>query len=286
LRAPLAAPRLRYTKPIYETVDRVSVRVGTVLRLGKSAEVVLDTLERVGEWMPVEDLADELGLKRSRDLRRRALKRLEDASVVEWSGDSVRLRLDWASALDRRREEDHEIADYERDEKKYAKESRDYRNKLDSRKLHRVGVSLEEIAATLEIGTEDVRRLLNIERPAEPEPAPVEPDGFIGDLERVEDPKIGHPPFPENRGTPPSPKIAPVEKEIIVAESLSPLAVAVRSYLERNPRDAYQPAGWIGNTLWTYELHPKLEDSPAQTTAAIEELGGAAYLRDLKRVAA
>jgi hypothetical protein len=58
---------------------------------------------------------------------------------------------------------------------------------------------------------------------------------------------------------------------------LSPLAVAVRAYLERNPRDARQPLGWIGSTLWAYELYPG-KPTPEQTRTAIEEIGGSAYL--------
>ncbi len=262
-RRPLTASRLRYSKPVYEKVDGVSWRVGTVLRLGKAAEAVVDILEKNGGWMSVPDLGVALGIKNHRDLRHRTLHRLEAASVVECSGDDVRLRLDWSAALNLKRKDDQEIDDHERDRKKYAEESRVYALKLEARKLERVGVSLEEIAPRLEIGTEDVRRLLDI-----PHPAPVEPDGFIEDLERVEDPKT-----------------EPVEEEI-VAESLSSLAAAVRLYLERRPDQAHQPAGWIGVTLWAEGLHPKLSDPPAETTAAIEELGGAAFLRDLKAVAA
>jgi hypothetical protein len=59
--------------------------------------------------------------------------------------------------------------------------------------------------------------------------------------------------------------------------ALSPLAVAVRDYLERFPRDARHPPGWIGNTLWAFELYPDLPTS-AESKAAIEELGGATYL--------
>jgi hypothetical protein len=59
--------------------------------------------------------------------------------------------------------------------------------------------------------------------------------------------------------------------------ALSPLAVAVRDYLDRNPRQARQPAGWIGSTLWAYELYPG-KPTPAESRAAIEELGGASYL--------
>ena len=52
---------------------------------------------------------------------------------------------------------------------------------------------------------------------------------------------------------------------------LSPLAAAMKDYLERNPRDAKQPPGWIGLTLWAYELidgKPTAEES----RAALEEL--------------
>jgi hypothetical protein len=75
-------------------------------------------------------------------------------------------------------------------------------------------------------------------------------DGFISELEPVE--KCGQLP-------------------------LSPLAAAIRDYLDRHPRDACQPAGWIGSTLWTYELFDG-KPTPAEARAAIEELGGAAYL--------
>jgi hypothetical protein len=60
--------------------------------------------------------------------------------------------------------------------------------------------------------------------------------------------------------------------------TLSPLAEAVRDYLDRHPRQARQPAGWIGVTLWADGLHPKLDNPPAETRSAIEELGGGAYL--------
>jgi hypothetical protein len=71
--------------------------------------------------------------------------------------------------------------------------------------------------------------------------------------------------------------------EEAVKAPLSPLAVAIRDYLDRHPHQARQPAGWIGVTLWADGLHPKLDNPPSETRAAIEELGGAAYLdRKLK----
>lgn len=73
-----------------------------------------------------------------------------------------------------------------------------------------------------------------------------------------------------------------VEKSDTVVSELSSLAVAVWDYLEAHPFDARQPAGWIGSTLWAYEVYPG-KPTPAETKAAIEELGGAKYLDSLFR---
>ncbi len=59
---------------------------------------------------------------------------------------------------------------------------------------------------------------------------------------------------------------------------VSKLATAIRDYLDLNPADACEPAGWIATTLWCLDLYlgkPTL----AETRAAIEELGGEKYLR-------
>ncbi len=81
-------------------------------------------------------------------------------------------------------------------------------------------------------------------------------DGFIGNLCPTDEPK----------GQPEPPPV-------------SPLAAAIRNYLEHNPADASQPPGWIGSTLWAYDLHPS-KPTPAEVRSAIDELGGEAYLRD------
>jgi len=60
---------------------------------------------------------------------------------------------------------------------------------------------------------------------------------------------------------------------------VSTLAVAVRGYLDRNPHDACQPSGWIGTTLWAYDLYPG-KPTPAEIRVAVDELGGEAYLRE------
>jgi DNA-binding IscR family transcriptional regulator len=249
------APRLRYNKPVYETVDRVSRRVATVRRLGKNAEEIIDILENAGETMSVTDLAEAKGITRLRDLRNRVLPRLEAAGVVECSEDAVKLRPDWLAALNRKREEDQELEDYERDKKKYAEESRIYALKLEAGKLSSVGMSLEEIAGELKVGMEDVYRLLEIKRPV----ADFE-DGYFEELERVEE--VEGFDFEDD----------PVEDFPEPTKSLlTPLAVAVRDYLERFPRDAHEPAGWIANTLWCYDLYPG-KPTRHEVTVALEEL--------------
>jgi hypothetical protein len=77
--------------------------------------------------------------------------------------------------------------------------------------------------------------------------------------------------------------LSPVESD--ESSSLSPLAAAVRDYLDGRPHDVRQPAGWIGTTLWAYELFEG-KPTPAEMKAAIEELGGARYLDGLLRRAA
>jgi hypothetical protein len=83
-------------------------------------------------------------------------------------------------------------------------------------------------------------------------------DGHIGELRLVGEPAVAG------------------EEETPV----SPLAAAVRDYLDVHPSDACQPPGWIGVTLWADGLHPKLSNPAAEIQAAIDELGGEAYLRE------
>jgi hypothetical protein len=83
-------------------------------------------------------------------------------------------------------------------------------------------------------------------------------DGHIEDLRTVED----------------------VPEETLQEPEISSLACAIRDYLERNPQDACQPPGWIGTTLWAFDLHPG-KPSPAEVRAVIAELGEETYLREI-----
>jgi hypothetical protein len=61
--------------------------------------------------------------------------------------------------------------------------------------------------------------------------------------------------------------------------AVSPLAAAIRSYLDWSPHDACQPPGWIGVTLWAFDLVAG-KPTPVEVRGAIDELGGERFLRD------
>jgi hypothetical protein len=88
-------------------------------------------------------------------------------------------------------------------------------------------------------------------------------DGHVEDLRPAEDP--------------PAPPGSEPERP-----DVSPLAVAVRGYLDRCPHDARRSPYWIGATLWAHDLYNG-KPTQEETRAAIEELGGAAYLEYVLR---
>ena len=61
--------------------------------------------------------------------------------------------------------------------------------------------------------------------------------------------------------------------------AVSPLAEGVRDYLDKNPSDARRTPYWIGTTLWSFDLFDG-KPTAEETAAAIEDLGGAAYLEE------
>jgi hypothetical protein len=151
-RAPLSAPRLRWSSPAYK--PRRGLVKGTtkvrsaplqekrsaVIRLGKSCERVMDSLEAAGGTMTLSALADAMDIKRPRDLtRRRTLEtgkgrdgfvtRLQAVGVLAVEGDTVTLAEDWLEALDRERDRAGEIALYRRDMAQYNREREGYRNR-------------------------------------------------------------------------------------------------------------------------------------------------------------
>ncbi len=152
LRAPLTAPRLRWSSPARRarrgvTPQTCRVRDGiiskkrdAVVRLGKSCERVMDRLETAGGSMTLSNLADAIDVKRPRDLTRRKnmqtgkgrdgfVTRLEDVGVLEVVGETVSLTEEWLEALDRERERSGEIELFKRDMAQYNRERDGYRNR-------------------------------------------------------------------------------------------------------------------------------------------------------------
>ncbi len=169
LRAPLTAPRLRWTAPIVECEGGICVRVGTLRRLGKTCEQIVDVLERASGPMALEDLAEALGSKRPRDLRRRVVSRLEAAGVVVAHNtgrmETISLAHDWLDRLNAEREAAGELDAYRRDRQHYKDEQDAYRE-------HLAGNHPTEDAPT-------AADLAELRRDR--------PDGTISELERVPD---------------------------------------------------------------------------------------------------
>jgi hypothetical protein len=152
-RAPLTAPRLRWSSPARKprrgvTPGTSKVRYGVasrkrdaVIRLGKSCERVMDSLEAAGGTLTLAALAAAVDIKRPRDLIRSKnvetgkgrdgfVTRLEAVGVLAVAGDTVTLAENWLEALDRERDRAGEIELYKRDMRRYNEQSKAYRRKV------------------------------------------------------------------------------------------------------------------------------------------------------------
>jgi hypothetical protein len=214
--------------------------------VGYSKEHTLCVFEACGP-LNRETAAGLLGWSRSRDLERLHLEPLGELGLLEKRGDLYALPGDYRERQEGIREETYSTVQ-PRVRRERSAEGRFVHVVRDSGM-----VASESERARLD------RERHKRERQAYRESAKpdyhyvsVGADGYVEDLEVV--------------------------GEHSTSAELSSLAVAIRDYLDRHPHQARQPAGWIGVTLWADGLHPKLDEPPAQTRAAIEELGGVAYL--------
>lgn len=121
-----------------------------VKRLGPSRGAILDALEAAGGELHIEDLCEVLRRKRSRDVRRRILKPLEEAGIIECEGDVVRLVADWLDKLEEERERKGEVSQAEKQAEDHRKQGERYRGYLESIKSKPSAVGLAHMKRGIE----------------------------------------------------------------------------------------------------------------------------------------
>jgi hypothetical protein len=260
------APRLRWSSP--GSKPRLGLVSGTrrvrnsqrlrprppVKRLGKIRGALVDALDVAGGTLTLEELAAVLRRKRPRDLARRknpetgkgrdgSLIMLEEAGILTIDGNDVSLTDGWLETLEDQRRLGREIDTVD------------------------INGRIEAGADTLAAGDLARRRAEYRERIARRR---CRKRGVSESSRKAI----------EESNAKRAAHLATIEAQQGADSALSALAMAVRDYLERHPRDARQPAGWIGVTLWAHELHPG-KPTPAEVKAALEEIGGATYLDGL-----
>ena len=197
-----SASRLRWTSParLGHLVRRVEGETGRTVteavgenvfvdsdyrpyakRLGPHRGAVLDALEAAGGEMHLKDLCEALNRKRPWDVRRRILKPLEEAGIIECEGDVVRLAAGWLTRLDERREEDGEVEQAEKQAKRHRTEGERYRLHLQRQKHGTPKASLEAVRRTRELRE---RRMREAREEEERRRSPLGPDvlAFVADL--------------------------------------------------------------------------------------------------------
>ncbi len=209
------------------------------------------------------EIGSSLGLKRPCDFARRHFPALVGAGLISSEGRGkkkvARLLEGWPVRLREIREASGEIG-YE-----YAME---YEEIVD-------GEARMRRDTFRVLGADDLARR-NVQRQREAyrnrgrsvpdhHPANRDADGWVEDLERLEDA---------------SPTEASVD--VALAPRLSPLARALGDYLSKHPDDACRSPYWLGATLWGYDLYPGKPER-VEVSEALEELGGEAYRLGLMR---
>lgn len=251
LRAP-SAPRLRWSAPKFTRNPEGGWEREYIRRLGKHNGRLLDHLERAGGSLELSELA-EIANKRARDLRRRNLPLLQERGIVELDGDTVSVISNWLGALIEERRISGEIDADLKAESDHKRQREAYRN----RDKTPVGTRHLAAAETVDPVTGEVRQV-------------VVDDGFVAGGDVTEADMDAARAKRERRYE--------AERE----RPVSPLAEAMRAYLERNPHHADEPAGWIGSTLWAYSLYDG-KPTPQESKAALAEIGGDGFLERLTR---
>jgi len=142
-------------------------------RLGPHRGAVVDALEDAGGELHLKELCEVLHRKRPWDVRRRILKPLEEAGIIECEGDVIRLAAEWSGRLDERREADGEIEQAERQAKKHRRQGDSYRVFLEREKHGTPKASTEAVRRTHELRD---RRMREAREEEERRRSPVSPE--------------------------------------------------------------------------------------------------------------
>jgi hypothetical protein len=163
LRAPrssLEVPRLRWSRPKWKPgretrrkyrlgeISRLPETRDRIERLGKIRGAVVDALCSAGGTLPLVELCAILKRGRVRDVRRRNLPMLEEASIITVDGDVVTLTPDWSERLEAARRLGKEIEADELAERRRMLKSHAYHNRR----------SQKPASKPTQAGKENVRR--------------------------------------------------------------------------------------------------------------------------------
>ncbi len=210
LARPPSAPRLRWSSPGRKRRREFEVVPGArrvrhtgalppeeqegtyIKRLSPHRGAVLDTLEAAGGELHLKNLCEALHRKRPRDVRRRILKPLEEAGILECEGDMIRLAGEWLDRLEEERERTGEVKQAEKQAKKHREQRKRYREHLERERRGTSKASLAAVRRTKELRE---RRLREIREEEERDRAPTPPAvealvaRILGQQDRV---RMGH----------------------------------------------------------------------------------------------
>ena len=124
-------PRFSGGLSVRESMDKFPDKP-YIKRLGPARGAVVDALEDAGGELTLHRLCEVLHRNRPWDVRRRVLKPLQEAGVIEYTGDVVRLAADWFARLEDERRNKGEIQQAEEQAERRHKDSARYRDYLRS----------------------------------------------------------------------------------------------------------------------------------------------------------